>query len=50
MLKVITELEKSIIAIAQDNALMYSKKPDKIKDHARKDAVLGRFRKGLSSS
>lgn len=50
MLKVIAELEKSISAIAQDNVLMYSKKPDKVKDHARKDAVLGLFRKGLLSS
>lgn len=48
ILKIIAELEKSINAIAQDNALMYSKKPDKVKsDHARKDAVLGLFRKGL---
>jgi hypothetical protein len=50
MLKVIAELEKSINAIAQDNALIYSKKPNKVKDHARKDAVLGLFRKGLLSS
>ncbi|KAK2461755.1 hypothetical protein APHAL10511_006218 [Amanita phalloides] len=43
---VIAELEKSIIAISQDNALkMHGKKSDKSKDHTRKETVLGLFRK-----